>query len=333
MRDKEKVDRLIYEILAVLKENKQNGPMGARLISQELSDRGFEIGERAVRYHLKHLDDSGLTEKPGSLKGRIITKEGEEELKADLVGERVGFVIGRIEELIYQMDYDLQSGEGKVIVNMSLLDEEKEMEALDIMSKVMERKLAPSSLVKIFRENETIGNFQVPKGKIGIATICSITIDGLLQKSGIPVSPKFGGVLEMEDDEPKRFVEAISYRGTSLDPLAVFASKRITSYLDVLETGSGRILANLREIPVPARSEAKDIIERGGKEGLNGVLVIGSPAEDLYGLPVDVNRIGIVVVGGINPAVAVDESDIEIETLPMDSLLDISEMRHIENYI
>ncbi len=274
-----------------------------------------------------------MTEKPGSLKGRIITEKGESELRADLVGERVGFVIGRIEELIYEMSYDLESGEGKIITNISLLDEEDRKEALSIMSRVIEKGWAPSPLVDVSGPGEEIGKFQVPEGKVGVATVCSITIDGLLEGEGIPVSPKFGGVLEVEDNEPQRFVDAIAYQGTSLDPLAVFASKRMTSLTGVLEEGSGRVLANMREIPIPARSSAIEVIEEGSEEGLNGVLNVGSPADSIYGLSVDVNRVGIVIVGGINPAVAVEESGIDIETLPMESLIDITDLNNVQSYL
>lgn len=333
MRSKEKVDRLVYEILSVLKENKNDSPMGARAISRELEDRGFEIGERAIRYHLKHLDEKGLTEKIGARKGREITETGEKELRADLVGERVGFIIGRIEELIYEMDYDLQIGQGEIVTNISILNEEDEEEALEIMNKVIEEGWAPSPLVKISRGGERIGNFKVPEGKFGIATLCSITLDGILDSEGIPVSPKFGGVLEIEDEEPKRFVDAIAYRGTSLDPLAVFSSKEMTSYLSVVEMGSGRILANLREIPIPARTSAVEVLERMEERGLNSVLKVGSPGDSLYGLPVDVNRVGIVIAGGINATVAVEESGIEVETFPMETLMEISEMEYLQNYL
>ncbi len=333
MRSKKKVDRLVYEILSVLRENKNDGPLGARTISRELKDRGFEIGERAIRYHLKHLDERGLTEKVGSRKGRRITKNGEKELRADLVGERVGFLIGRIEELIYEMDYDLKTGQGEIITNVSILDEEDKEKALKIIRGVTEGGWAPSPLIKVSTEGERIGNFKVPDEKIGIATVCSITLDGLLENEGIPVSPRFGGVLEIEEKKPKRFVDAIAYRGTSLDPLAVFSSKKMTSYSSVMETGSGRILANLREIPTPARPSALEVLDRGKERKLNAVLEVGSPGNSLYGLPVEVNRVGIVIAGGINAPVAVEESGIEIETFPMETLIEISEMKHLNDYI
>lgn len=40
------------------------------------------------------------------------------------------------------------------------------------------------------------------------------------------MSPKFGGVLEFGGGKPKRFTNVITYQGSSLDPLDVFASKK-----------------------------------------------------------------------------------------------------------
>lgn len=62
--------------------------------------------------------------------------------------------------------------------------------------------------------------------------------------------------MEIEKWEPKRFTDVITYEGSSLDPLEVFASRKMTSYLNVVKVGLGRILANLREIPMLARDAA-----------------------------------------------------------------------------
>ncbi|KXA99428.1 hypothetical protein AKJ42_03225 [candidate division MSBL1 archaeon SCGC-AAA261C02] len=333
MTNEEKVQRLVFEILGILKENEHGGPIGARLIAKELDKRGFEIGERAVRYHLKLLDEKGFTKKPSPLEGRVITEEGKEEIKHALVGKRVGFVIGKIEELIYKMNYDPKTGKGTVIVNVSLLDAKNLKKALPVMRKVIDMGYAPSPFIKIAREGENIARVRVPKGKVGIATVCSITIDGLLTKAGVPISPKFGGVLEVEKRKPKRFTDAITYQGSSLDPLEVFASKKMTSYLNVIKVGSGRILANLREVPIVARAPAQDIVNQAKGRELDGVMVVGGSGEPLYGLPVDVNRVGIVIVGGINPITAAEESGIAIETKTMETTLDIGEMEHIQEWM
>lgn len=333
MVNEEKVQRLVFEILGILKERGRDGPVGARVMAQALEKRGFKIGERGVRHHLKILDERGFTKKSGPLEGRTITEKGEEEIKRALVGKRVGFVVGKIEELIYRMTYDVRTRTGTVIVNVSLLDAKDIKKTLPIMKKVIDAGYAPSPFVKIAEEGELLAGTVVPKGKVGVATLSSITIDGLLAKAGIPVLPKFGGLLEIEKGEPKRFTDAITYQGSSLDPLDVFASRKMTSYLNVLKSGYGRILANLREIPMLARSHAKEIISQAKECDIGGVLVVGAPGEPLYGLPVDVNKVGIIVMGGINPIAAVEESGIKADTKAMDAVLDISEMKRVQQWM
>jgi len=333
MINEEKVQRLVIEILKILEEKEHEGPIGARAIAKELNKKGLEIGERAVRYHLRIFDEKGFTRKIGPLEGRILTEKGKKEIKYALVGKRVGFVIGKIEELIYRMSYNLESGKGTIVINVSLLDVDELEKALAIMKKVIDAGYAPSPLIKVAHEGENIAETKVPKGKVGIATVCSVTIDGILAKAGIPVAPKFGGVLEIEKWMPKRFTDVITYQGSSLDPLDVFASRKMTSYLSVIKMGSGRILANLREIPMLAKDRAQNITDQAKKRGLNGVLKVGGPGESLYGLPVDVNRVGIVIVGGINPMTAVEESGIATETKTVETTIDIAEMQHIQKWV
>ena len=53
------VERKAFAILKILNESQE--PMGARIIAQRLKDYGIELGERAVRYHLRLMDGQGLT--------------------------------------------------------------------------------------------------------------------------------------------------------------------------------------------------------------------------------------------------------------------------------
>lgn len=51
------------------------------------------------------MDERGLTQLAGR-DGRLITKQGIEELKSALVQDKVGFVISRIELLAFRTDFD-----------------------------------------------------------------------------------------------------------------------------------------------------------------------------------------------------------------------------------
>jgi len=80
MMNEERVQRLVIEILKILEEKEHEGPVGARAIAKELSKRGLEIGERAVRYHLRILDEKGFTKKIGLLEGRTLAEKGKQEI-------------------------------------------------------------------------------------------------------------------------------------------------------------------------------------------------------------------------------------------------------------
>ncbi|MCD6125812.1 MAG: DUF128 domain-containing protein [Thaumarchaeota archaeon] len=56
--------------------------------------------------------------------------------------------------------------------------------------------------------------------------------------------------------KPLRFVDLISYEHSTVHPLEVFMYKCTTSILRILESGSGMITANMREVPAAAMMEA-----------------------------------------------------------------------------
>ena len=68
------VERKVISILKILSDSPE--PLGARLIARRLKEWGVELGERAVRYHLKLMDERGLTESAERWDGRRITLLG-----------------------------------------------------------------------------------------------------------------------------------------------------------------------------------------------------------------------------------------------------------------
>ena len=77
------IERKTTAILKILSESSL--PLGSRNISKVLEERGIYLGERAVRYHLKIMDERGLTRSAGHKDGRTITVPGLEELRNSLV--------------------------------------------------------------------------------------------------------------------------------------------------------------------------------------------------------------------------------------------------------
>ena len=75
------VEREKIAMLRVL--GNSQGPVGSKIIARRLREEyGIGLLERAVRYHLRLLDERGLTRKISRRDGRAITQLGLEELRA-----------------------------------------------------------------------------------------------------------------------------------------------------------------------------------------------------------------------------------------------------------
>ncbi len=320
------VQRKLIEILRILYEN--NEPIGARLIADRINERGYAIGERGVRYHLRILDERGLTKRQG-YDGRIITERGINELNSALVGDRVGFIINRIEKLIYDTTFDLKTMQGDVIINTSVIDKDDFDKTMEILRHVVYNGYSISPYIKLIEEGTITSDIKIPEGKIGIATMCSITVDGILMKTGIPVNTKYGGILDVKDRKPMQFDDIIVYSGTTIDPMRIFISKKMTRVLDAVETGSGRLLANLREIPASSVLEASKVLELVTDAGIASIAEIGKPGKSVLNAPVDAGKVGVVVYAGVNAVAAVEESGIKVETHPISTIIDFKELKKL----
>jgi len=321
------VERKVFSILKILHDSQE--ALGARIIARRLKDVGIELGERAVRYHLKLMDERGLTQLVGR-NGRVITESGIEELESALVRDKVGFAISRIELLAFRTDFDWQRHTGRVPVNISLFPKEEFGKALRVMKPVFSTGLCASELVAVVEEGQTLGELIVPEGKIALATVCSIVINGTLLKAGVPMNSRFGGILQMRSYKPLRFVELIHYAGSSLDPSEVFIRARMTSVTELVKKGDGKVLANFREIPAPSRSLAEEVLARLKEAGLGGVLVMGNISEPVCEIPVELNRIGMVLLGGMNPVAAAEEAGIETENHAMSTIVEYQNLVKFE---
>ncbi len=171
-----------------------------------------------------------------------------------------------------------------------------------------------------------IGDVLVPKGMVGFGTVCSVTINGIFLKAGIPVHSRFGGVVETINGMPRRFVSLISYEGSSLDPLEIFIKSGMTDVSSAAAGKAGRILASFREIPVVCLEKAKKLSRAMADRGIRGLLLIGSPNTPLLEVPVGIDKVGIVVVGGLNPVALLEEKGIPTESKAMSSLYDYSRL-------
>ncbi|MBN1368305.1 MAG: DUF128 domain-containing protein [Dehalococcoidales bacterium] len=325
------VERKILTILKVLSSTQ--GPAGSRLIAKKLAGHGVGLSERAVRYHLKLTDERGLTQLVRDRDGRIITDKGIREIEAAMVNDKVGFVISRIELLAYRTSFDYENPGGVLPVNVSLFPEAKFNKALKAMEPAFEQGLCVSRLVAVVRGGHHLGEIIIPKGRIGLATVCSILVNGVLLKAGIPMDSKFGGILQIRDNKPVRFTDLIHYNGTSLDPSEIFIKAKMTNVSDVTKSGGGAILANFREIPSICCSTADSVIKGLRKIGFNGVLTMGETSAKVCETNVELNKLGVILTGGLNPVAAAAEAGIESDNHSMSTTLEFGELTDYRNYL
>ncbi|HPC73672.1 MAG TPA: NrpR regulatory domain-containing protein [Syntrophales bacterium] len=320
----DEIEKKTLLILRVLRD--ANQPMGARLIARRMADHGVSMSERTIRYHLRLMDERGLTKLAGRRDGRLVTKMGLDELGSARVRDKLGLAISRIEILAFKTTFDPKGKRGLLPVNLSFFHRKVFRDALEAMKPAFREGLCVSELVSVAGAGEKLGDVVVPEGTIGLATVCSIVVNGVLLKNGIPMDSKFGGILQISKGRPLRFVELIYYSGSSLDPSEAFIQARMTSVREVAQRGEGRILANFREIPAPSRSLVESIISDFRKAGINGVLSMGEVSEPICEVPVDLNKIGLVLIGGLNPVSCAREAGIESENKAMSTVMNFDDL-------
>jgi repressor of nif and glnA expression len=316
-------ERKIVFVLKVLSEFSK--PLGSITIARELERHGIFLSERAVRYHLRITDERGYTQ-PRGRNGRMLTPQGLEELRIALAPEQVGFIVDKLELLAFRTTFDLQKRTGQLPINTSLIDKNRFKEALVAMRDVFKAGICVSELVAVASEGEKLGSVVIPSGKIGLATVCSVVINGVLLKAGIPIESRFGGVLEIRDSKPRRFVAIINYAGTSLDPSEQYIRAAMTSVSEAVRTGGGKILANFREIPAPSRAIVDKKVAMLKEAGISGVYALGNTSEPICQIAVGLNRVGMVLLGGLNPVAAAVEAGIAVENIAESGLIDFQQL-------
>ncbi len=323
--DSVEVERQKMAILKVIASSKH--PTGSKVIARLLKESyDIDLSERGVRYHLNLMDERGLTEKISRRDGRVITPSGLAEIEDAMVADKVGFVIDRIELLSYQVSFDPATRSGRVPVNISMIPVSEYDRSLRTMERTMAAGLCASTLVATAAEGAKIAGIQVPDGKVGFATVCSVIINSSLLKAGIPIDSRFGGILQFMGRLPLRFTDLIEYSGSTMDPSEIFIAGCMTSVDQAAAIGNGKILANFREIPTLCIDKARDVFDRLKSASISPPLVTGSAGKPVSGVPVGPGKTGLVLTGGLNPVAAAVEAGIGISSKAMSGLLDYSEL-------
>ncbi len=319
----EHIEKRRLLILKILKE--ADAPLGSDVITEKMKCLGYDISERTVRFHLLAMDKEGYTQYIGK-RGRKITDKGKLEIPNAMVHQKIGFLNAKIDQMTYLMNFNLKTLQGSVVVNTSLI-ERKDLEAnFPSVQKVFAKGYAMGRLLTLYPPGSRAGETEVPKGFVGLGTICSITVNGVLLSQGIPMYSRFGGLLELREAKPTRWTAIINYGGTTLDPLEVFIRSGMTDYLGATQTGNGQIGASFRELPAASRDRVLEIAATLEKIGLGGFMDIGWPGQPLLEVGVDENRLGAIVIGGLNPVAILEESGVKVYSRALSGLVEFKKL-------
>ena len=228
---------------------------------------------------------------------------------------KLPFMLSKSWNHIQQVDFNVEKQKGDIIANVSYLYKDNLDDALDIMEKAYNNN--PKYINPYYKIIDHPNNDNLA----GIATVCSLSIDGILIKNGIMSNPKYGGLLELT--EPPLFIDMISYSGTTLDPHKIFLSKNMTSI--TAEDGPNKILASVKEIPYISRDHAVELLNVLNNIGFS-IYKIGKPRELVYNSKVDNYNFGVVTGGGLNSIGAVKEKGININIKAAEKLIKFEKM-------
>jgi repressor of nif and glnA expression len=62
------------------------------------------------------------------------------------------------------------------------------------------------------------------------------------------------------------------------------------------------------------------------RSGIGGVLLVGEASEPLCQMPVGLNKVGMVLLGGLNPVAAAEEAGIEAENISESGTIDFHQL-------
>ena len=323
-------DRNRLLILNALRQ--ESRPVTSVELRKALTASGCELSERSLRLYLSALDAEGLTQSHGRRGGHSITAPGLAEVRAARTLDRVGYLSARIDQMTYRMSFDLHTRAGGVVVNLSIVSPQRLAASADKVCQVFAQGYAAGNRIALLGPGESVEGLKVPPGKVGFCTVCSITLNGVLLKHGIPTASRFGGLLELRNRQPTRFVEMIDYSGTSIDPLEVLIRAGMTDYHGAIHDGNGLIGASFREMPEDSRHLVVNLADHLQSIGLGAFMVIGHPGQAVLGTPVSEGRIGAVIIGGLNPMAILEESGFRVDSHTMAGLIEFSQLISYEEF-
>jgi len=79
------------------------------------------------------------------------------------------------------------------------------------------------------------------------------------------------------------------------------------------------------------RSNVEKTLSKLEEVGIGGVILVGESSEPVCQVPVDMNKIGLILMGGLNPVACAEEAGIETENRAMSTVMEYRELCKFED--
>ena len=79
-------------------------------------------------------------------------------------------------------------------------------------------------------------------------------------------------------------------------------------------------------MPAACLPEVENILERLARIGFSGTIVIGEPNQPTLQIPVSSGYAGMIILAGLNPLAAVEETGIETENTSLSMMIDFQKL-------
>lgn len=245
---------------------------------------------------------------------------------------KIRFINHLIEEYALSVSYNPDNNSGKAIFNLSFINESEFEYAVKTFKEIYKVGLCISDRIKFLQPGDDINGFKIPDGKIGVCNLCSLTVDALMIREGVPHNAIGGGVLEVADGECQRFTSMIRYNDTTVDPTELYISQEAVSVSNVIKTGTGYVLANVREFHMDAENMVYNLLDKLTDVGFTGIIDIGPPNLHIFGVPVTSEYQGVVLAGGTNWFAYLQESGHKVKLNAFKGLINFESMDSILEY-
>lgn len=307
-------DRKRIAILRIL--SRSPAAIGSGRIVALLGAEGLEANERTVRHHLRLMEQEGLLLREKGRR-RQLTDVGRRELESSGAAARVGRAINRIEDLACGIRFAPETRIGEIALDLALVPRSLAATAASLAMRDFLAGGGPAGLVAVFPAGDKLGAFTVPRDTVGIATVSLVTLASVFIGRAIPVSIRFGGILQVDDFKPTRFIEIIDYRESSVDPLELFLPSGMIYFGEITLSGRGRIGAAFAEAPAASQPEVEELAALARSCGLGSVLEICPPDRESAGIYVAPDRIGLIIASNLNPLAALAKTSIPFKVRTM----------------